>query len=78
MQSRDEIDEIVEIRDVGTGQVSTVQQLRTNIGMWTSDTTGLAWTDTDTLRAAWPEPPRDADRIYPLSEVLHTAQIRRP
>jgi hypothetical protein len=78
MQSRNEIDEIVEIRDVGTGKVSTVRQLRSNIPMWTSDATGLAWTDADTVRAAWLEPPRDADRIYPLSEALHTAQIRRP
>ena len=78
MQGRDGIDEVVEIRDVGTGKVSTVRQLRTNIRMWASDTTGLAWTDADTLRAAWPEPPPDADRIYPLTEVLHTTQIRRP
>jgi hypothetical protein len=78
MQGRNEINEIVEIRDVGTGEVSTVRQLRTNIPMWTSDATGLAWTDADTVRAAWPEPPRDADRIYPLSEVLHTAEIHRP
>jgi hypothetical protein len=78
MQGRNEINEIVEIRDVGTGKVSTTRQLRNDIRMWNSDTTGLAWIDADTVRAAWPEPPPDAGRIYPFLEVLHTAQIRRP
>jgi hypothetical protein len=71
-------DETVEIRDVATGQVAITRQLRRDIRMFDSRATGLAWTDAATVRVAWPELPRDADRIYPFAEVLHTAQIRRP
>ena len=70
-------DEIVEIRDVTTGTVTTTLPLRRDVHTFDSRSTGLAWTDAVTLRAAWPELPPDADRIYPYAEVLRTAQIRR-
>jgi hypothetical protein len=70
-------DETVEVRDVATGAVTATRPLRRDVRTFSSRATGLAWTDLTTVRAAWPELPRDADRIYPFADVLRTAEIRR-
>jgi hypothetical protein len=73
--SLDGNDETVEIRDVATGRVITTRPLRRDVRTFNSRSTGLAWTDSTTLRAAWPDLPADATRIYPFAEVLHTLRI---
>jgi hypothetical protein len=68
-------DETVEIRDVATGRVTIAQPIRRDVRHFDSRSTGLAWTDATTVRAAWPELPAGADRIYPFADALRTMLI---